>query len=292
MTEEAVPMALRQFGMLAVGCLFLPLSLLLGGCNAFNRSKGDKSEQRSVVQRSEVDGSIVFEGIFIDELTDAGSVFRFCPYYAQVTMQYDEQGHERPVVDQLIAASQTEGKGQFVFLQDKERAQNLPFSSADFDATLSEFDRAATGRTGVGALLRRTARAISLAGDAVDGAATRFTQTLTIAAQSKKSKLELREQLIADRVEITTTALMTKDAIKNIESIAGLEHRPTASETVRLAADAGRDLSEAQPSETFALLLEVYRKTPRSPQLSKSICQSESDMAKRLEQLKMDLGSY
>jgi hypothetical protein len=90
-----------------------------------------------VIQRSEINGNIVFEGVFIDEISETTSVYRFCPYYAQVAMQYDAQGLERPVIDQLIAASQPDKNGGlFVFLQEKEREQNLPFSSVDFDNAL------------------------------------------------------------------------------------------------------------------------------------------------------------
>jgi hypothetical protein len=133
---------------------------------------------------------------------------------------------------------------------------------------------------------------ISLFGDGVDGAAVRFSQTLLLSSQSKKTKLDLREQLIAGRVELTTAALMTSESVKKIESVARLEHQRGSSETARLAADAGRDFSESETSQTFTVLVDVYRKTARNAALTKAVCRSEAAMADRLQQLKQDLGSY
>jgi predicted transcriptional regulator len=215
-------------------------------------------------------------------------------------MQYDETGTELPVIQQLAAAarfsmqSQADDGGQssFEFLQPNGMNQPIPFSSTDFNVTLSEFEKDLKGSTAIGSALRRASSFISLAGNAVDAAASQVSRTLTLMSQSKRDALDLRRQLAEGRIEVATTEILTAAAIDEIEKIAQVEHANAKADFQRLANDRGRDLATAAPSQSFAVLMQAYRLTKRNPTLTKSICRTPELMLKRFEELQISTLAY
>lgn len=286
--ERPIPLRLG----LSVASLALAMTVTLA-CNVFSKNQSPTSNSKTITNREIEDGNIVFEAIFIDEISQTDSLFRFCPYYAQVPMQYTDEGQEElALIDQLIAAGNPDKNGRFQFLQAGDFKQNLPFAAIDFNNTLGEYERASLGKNEAGQWLRRAGQILTLAASAVDQGATQFAGTLAFSSRSRRETLEKRSQLIAERIEITTATLLSKEAFEKSRDLAATEHSSALTQEGRLSNDKGRDLASQESSQSFALMMKLYQETPRNPQRSTAVCRTADKMLERLTELRTSLTTF
>lgn len=246
----------------------------------------NNAKQKTITTKSISDGQTFFESVFIDELGGTNAR-RFCAYYAKNKILRDPVTNEEdlPVIDQLIAASDSENGGILVPIFPPDTVDHPPFSATDFSRALDKLQEN-IGGPGFGGFVKRISAQLSLAGMAVQAATNEVKTVYSVSSRIKTGELNQEKTAIQENVALvsTTIALQGNDISRARDAM--YREFKQVNNLSRVFDTEGRKLKPDKEGQTLAAIVFAISAIHRDATLVDRNCKNEKQLAEFFKDLK------